>query len=588
MGRHVMEDRQKNNAFEYVMNTRRQVSNTLLGMMNQGKFLDQREWSGIAFAPINPFNGIPFKSGNRLRLMVAAIEKGYTDPRWGTFEQYKEKGYQIRKGEHGTLCEVWKFSKETEKTDPATGKKKTVKEPIEKPQVSYIRVFNASQVNGFPEYEKKEDPVRKKEARQMLERLAKVCRQIGEMVEKDSSINVGDKSGLSLMIRTAPYGSVTEYSNSLLMTMAHGTGLMVKKKYTASVNAQKEAVEKSFAESLGRLFAASDFDLPYTECEAERKEGLLSFAKMTAEDQNAVFRAASIAQTIVNGIEYQYRKQWRDFREPLAEVPDNNTEPAKREPIPDLVSNNGILSYSFDSPFGHSEDDIMSPPGCEEMFLKKYDEVKQFILPKRCTEEELKKYSNALIVGGNTIFKAYFPDGVTNNTGFTNRTAILASDISDFMKHSDGSKVTTDEIIQQAGKNMEHLLEYCSIGAEDKIGISNKAINLMERVKDTSDPKLPFVGVYIHQRMGNIVENSLGFPQKMQSLHKLFPEGCIVSFASDREAVAASINQVDICQVEKMGKCVYVDPKTKTVMGKDLKEVYAHANEVRTIQQPVK
>ena len=75
-----------------------------------------------------------------------------------TYKQAAEKGWQVRKGEKGTLIEYWKFS-EKEKVLDGNGKPvvdpkgeevtRDVKLPV--PRVFRAVVFNAEQIDGVPE-----------------------------------------------------------------------------------------------------------------------------------------------------------------------------------------------------------------------------------------------------------------------------------------------------------------------------------------------------------------------------------------------------------------------------------------------------
>ena len=52
-----------------------------------------------------------------MKLMAVVTERGYRDPRWATAKQLFEKGYHIKAGEHGTICEKWIFEKEKKTKD---------------------------------------------------------------------------------------------------------------------------------------------------------------------------------------------------------------------------------------------------------------------------------------------------------------------------------------------------------------------------------------------------------------------------------------------------------------------------------------
>ena len=68
--------------------------------------------------------------------MAMVVEHGYTDPRWATARQYSEKGYFIKKGEHGVLCEKWIFEKQ-KKVKDHDGNVSFETVQLERPQVSF-------------------------------------------------------------------------------------------------------------------------------------------------------------------------------------------------------------------------------------------------------------------------------------------------------------------------------------------------------------------------------------------------------------------------------------------------------------------
>ena len=103
---------------------------------------------GISSGTYHPYNvvtGKPYQGKNIAILEVAAIKiNGTNDPRWMTFLQAKELGYKVKKGEHGTQIEKWKFDSEViENTD---GEKKTKTRALRR----VYTLFHASQVEGIP------------------------------------------------------------------------------------------------------------------------------------------------------------------------------------------------------------------------------------------------------------------------------------------------------------------------------------------------------------------------------------------------------------------------------------------------------
>ena len=73
-----------NKAFDIVMNDRKKIVDKLIQNMERGDLIFQKNWNSSALYPQNPVSNIRYLGGNRVRLMVEAIEKEYKDPRWLT------------------------------------------------------------------------------------------------------------------------------------------------------------------------------------------------------------------------------------------------------------------------------------------------------------------------------------------------------------------------------------------------------------------------------------------------------------------------------------------------------------------------
>lgn len=106
--------------------------------------------------PQNAVTGRAYRGINNLYLSLIAEERGYTDPRWCTFNQANDKGWRVKKGEHSTPVEYWA------KYDPAQKKllswseaEQLLRDDPEAAQrlelrCYFARVFNAAQIKGIP------------------------------------------------------------------------------------------------------------------------------------------------------------------------------------------------------------------------------------------------------------------------------------------------------------------------------------------------------------------------------------------------------------------------------------------------------
>lgn len=108
--------------------------------------------------PQNAVTGRKYHGLNALWLSYLAEKQGWTDPRWATYKQASEKGWQVRKGEKASYVEYWAYyDKEKKKLlswpdarqifreDPAYAEKNL--------QLSsrVFAVFNGAQIDGIPE-----------------------------------------------------------------------------------------------------------------------------------------------------------------------------------------------------------------------------------------------------------------------------------------------------------------------------------------------------------------------------------------------------------------------------------------------------
>ena len=147
-------------AHEIVMESRQEIVDKLIAQMEKGYASTRAAWNSMKTGrPYNPESEAVYNGINRFRLMFAALEHGYEDPRWMTYKQAKDAGYQIKAGAKSVLLEKWIYYKEVpcldengEQVIGADGQPQMKKLMYKKPIVNYFRVFNAEQIIGVPEY----------------------------------------------------------------------------------------------------------------------------------------------------------------------------------------------------------------------------------------------------------------------------------------------------------------------------------------------------------------------------------------------------------------------------------------------------
>lgn len=134
---------------------RQEVTDSVVRMLEEGVAPWQKPWQGIGL-PMNPTTDKAYRGGNAVHLMATALRRDYDDPRWMTYKQAAENGWQVRRGEKGTQIEFWEVkdrSRDDKRDSPGD-------ESPDRPERKLIHriytVFNAKQIDGVPAYSPKE------------------------------------------------------------------------------------------------------------------------------------------------------------------------------------------------------------------------------------------------------------------------------------------------------------------------------------------------------------------------------------------------------------------------------------------------
>ncbi len=103
----------------------------------------------------------PYRGINTVVLQLAALERGWNDPRWLTYRQARAAGGHVRRGEHGTRVVLWKWIEKKDSPDP--------ERPEHYPLLRLFTVFNVGQCEGVRLPARKEagdcfDPLERAEA----------------------------------------------------------------------------------------------------------------------------------------------------------------------------------------------------------------------------------------------------------------------------------------------------------------------------------------------------------------------------------------------------------------------------------------
>lgn len=252
----------------------------------------QKGWS-INEALCKPFrnaiSGKAYKGANVVRCWIACETNGYIDHRFMTYRQAAEKGYQVRKGEHGTFISF--FAPITKEEQDENG------DVVVKTHYAArgYTVFNAEQIDGIPAIPAAEtfewDPVELGE---------KILANSGAVIEHSAAANGCSYIPSADKIVLPPkeqFMDAAEYYAAALHELAHWTGAAKRLDRGLTTNHGKEeyAREELRAEIASWMISAAT-GLPFKpESHAAYVNGWIQAIK---RDYREIFRACADAERI--------------------------------------------------------------------------------------------------------------------------------------------------------------------------------------------------------------------------------------------------------------------------------------------------
>jgi antirestriction protein ArdC len=121
------------------------VTARILELLDKGIVPWKQPWrGGRAGKPKNLTSGKEYRGVNTFLLHCASMAAGYDSPYWLTFNQAKNRGGNVRQGEHGMPVIFWNWL-EKEQRNNQTGEVTTDEIPF----LRYYTVFNVEQCDGI-------------------------------------------------------------------------------------------------------------------------------------------------------------------------------------------------------------------------------------------------------------------------------------------------------------------------------------------------------------------------------------------------------------------------------------------------------
>ena len=255
-------------------------------------------WHKGRMLPRNGRTTKSYRGINSLMLMLVQEEKGYEKPVWGSYEQWKKLGGQVRKGEKGTLVVYWNPAGSKKVDDPdRPGEKKDVRTA---PVLRESHVFNLDQVDGvdraqfdFPDSLSEE------------ERVARVDEAVAALGAEIK--HVGDRAAFypnEDVIRMPPFSEFNDavsYYGTLVHELVHWSGHRdrLDRPNMHKVNSEQEYAFEELIAEIGASYMMSILGLE-VEPREDHAQYLGFWVQRLKDDPAAISKAAGEAQKAVN------------------------------------------------------------------------------------------------------------------------------------------------------------------------------------------------------------------------------------------------------------------------------------------------
>ncbi|MCB9924311.1 MAG: DUF1738 domain-containing protein [Planctomycetaceae bacterium] len=240
-------------------------------------------------------NEEPYHGINILMLWASAEDAGFACPIWLTFQQAKQLGGHVRKGEQGAPVVYASSFTKTEEDESGEDVKREI------PFLKQYTVFNAEQCEGLPEhfYRLKESPNNDIEAIEAADNFVK---------RTQAEVRIGGNqacyvsSGDYIRVpRIEAFRDAESHASTLTHELIHWTKHesrlardMGRKKWGDEGYAMEELVAE-----MGAAFLCADLQLT-PEVRADHVDYIGSWLKVLKNDKQAVFTAASLASKAVD------------------------------------------------------------------------------------------------------------------------------------------------------------------------------------------------------------------------------------------------------------------------------------------------
>lgn len=325
---------------------------------------DKIPWTAgwIKYHQMNALSNHYYQGVNRMILDYVASLEGYSDPRWMTFKQIKDKGWHLNNAKgKGVPIEFWSAYDTVEKKTISSQEAKEIlaEEDIDVDRIKFICktyfVFNASLVEGIPKFQ---DEYRNEPIEVITEFFDNyLLSQNIELKHGGNEAFYTPQNDSITMPNINSFNDIYYYYDTLAHEISHSTGAVNRlnrdlKGSFGSINYAKEELRAE----IGSSFIISELGLSMSEKSVTRHKAYIqSWIKILNNDPNELFRAITDAEKIEKyilekgDIEFVRSSYIKKENELFNEIYDNLTESQIKGVIDKINAKENVM-LTIDNP----------------------------------------------------------------------------------------------------------------------------------------------------------------------------------------------------------------------------------------------
>ncbi len=266
----------------------------------------KKEWKAQSI-PVNAKNGRSYRGGNRFYLSIIAMDRGYEDPRWATFNQIKDMGLKLKNAKgKGVTVEYWFPYDSEEKKVLSWQKYRKLGEQFGQRyqlRAKYYTVFNASHIEGIEPYENSTVHI---EADDLIRSLSD---NMGVEILNDGGNSAFYRVSEDKIHLPAPESFLSSYgyNSTALHELTHATGAVHR--LNRNVRGQYGTEEYAFEELVAEIsscFMSAHLQIEQDEQHIQNHKAYVQgWAQTIRKQPDVLFRAIQQAEKATAYMEYK-------------------------------------------------------------------------------------------------------------------------------------------------------------------------------------------------------------------------------------------------------------------------------------------